>query len=163
MSLPLAHRFYVPKTAIEAKSGNMKISGKQSLFQTKLDQAAEMLIQLAHHFVGVAVTVVCDSWFGNDGLFKPVGKHLGASFHLLSRLRSNTVVYTMAPKEKSKKRGRPRNYGNRLGTCAEMAARFISHASIHRVFLYGKHRDVKAFSKTLMLKTLKCPVQVVWV
>ena len=161
--LPLAHRFYLPKKAIEAKLENMKISGKESLFQTKLDQAAEMLIQLAHHFVGVAVTVVCDSWFGNDGLFKPVRKHLGASFHLLSRLRSNTVVYTMPPKEKSKKRGRPRKYGNRLGTCAEMAARFISHASIHRVFLYGKYRDVKAFSKTLMLKTLKCPVQIVWV
>jgi len=161
--LPLAHRFYLPKKAIEAKLENMKISGKESLFQTKLDQAAEMLIQLAHHFVGVAVTVVCDSWFGNDGLFKPVRKHLGASFHLLSRLRSNTVVYTMPPKEKSKKRGRPRKYGNRLGTCAEMAARFISHASIHRVFLYGKYRDVKAFSKTVMLKTLKCPVQVVWV
>lgn len=161
--LPLAHRFYLPKKAIEAKLENMKISGKESLFQTKLDQAAEMLIQLAHHFVGVAVTVVCDSWFGNDGLFKPVRKHLGASFHLLSRLRSSTVVYTMAPNEKSKKRGRPRKYGNRLGTCAEMAARFISHASIHRVFLYGKYRDVKAFSKTVMLKTLKCPVQVVWV
>jgi len=68
--LPLAHRFYLPKKAIEAKLENMKISGKESLFQSKLDQAAEMLIQLAHHFVGVPVTVVCDSWFGNNGLFK---------------------------------------------------------------------------------------------
>ena len=161
--LPLAHRFYLPKKTIEAKFENMKISGKESLFQTKLDQAVEMLIQLAHHFVGVPVTVVCDSWFGNDGLFKPLRKHLGASLHLLSRLRSNTVLYTMPPNRKSNKRGRPRKYGNRLGTCAEMAARFIFQASNHRVFLYGKYRDVKAFSKTVMLKTLKCPVRVVWV
>ena len=49
--LPLAHRFYLPEKAIEAKLENMKISGKEPLFQTKLDQAAEMLIQLSHHLV----------------------------------------------------------------------------------------------------------------
>jgi hypothetical protein len=161
--LPLAHRFYLPKKAIEAKLDNMKIPGKDSSFQTKLQQAAEMLIQLSHHFVGVAVTVVCDSWFGNDSLFKPLRKHLGDSVHLLSRLRSNTVVYTMPSNGTSKKRGRPRKYGHRLGSCAEMAARFVSHASTRRVFLYGKYRDVNAFAKTVMLKTIKCPVRVVWV
>ena len=159
--LPLAHRFYLPKKAIEAKSDNMKISGKEPLFQTKLGQAAEMLIQLAHHFPGARVIAVCDSWFGNNGLFNPLRKHLGASVHLLSRLRSNTVLYTMPPNGKSKKRGRPRKYGHRLGSCAEIAAGFISHASTHHVFLYGKYRDVNAFSRTIMLKTLKCPVRVV--
>ena len=44
-----------------------------------------------------------------------------------------------------------------------MAARFITHASIHRVFLYGKYREVNAFSKVVMVKTLKCHVRVVWV
>jgi len=162
--LPLAHRFCLPKKAIESKSDNMNISGKATLFQTKLQQAAEMLVQLAHHFVGVPVTVVCDSWFGNDGLFKPVRKHLGASFHLLSRLRSNTILYSMAPTKRTKgKRGRPHKYGNRLGTCTEVAARIKPQASNHRVFLYGHYRDVLASTKIVMLKTLKCPVQVVWV
>jgi len=161
--LPLAHRFYLPKKAIEAKLDNMMIPGKKSSFQTKLDQAVEMLIQLAHHFDRVRLLVACDSWFGNNGLFKPLRKHLGNSVHLLSRLRSNTILYAMPQNETSKKRGRPRKYGPRLGSCAEMAARFISHASIHRVFLYGKYRDVNAFSQTVMLKTLKCPVRVVWV
>ncbi len=161
--LPLAHRFYLPQKALASKSDTMDIPGMATSFHTKLEQAAEMVIQLAHHFAGVPVTVVCDSWFGNDGLFKPVRKHLGSSFHLLSRLRSNTVLYTMPPNGKSKKPGRPQKYGNRLGACAEMAARFISHASCHRVFLYGKYRDVNAFSKTVMLKTLKHPVRVVWV
>ncbi|MBW2608038.1 MAG: hypothetical protein JRD05_10430 [Deltaproteobacteria bacterium] len=57
-----------------------------------------MLFQLAEHFNGFPLTVVFDSWFGNNGLFKPVRKHLGGLFHLLSRLRSNTILYSMAPK-----------------------------------------------------------------
>lgn len=161
--LPLAHRFYLPKKAIEAKLENMKVPGKDTSFKTKLDQAVEILIQLSHYFVGAPITVVCDSWFGNDGLFTPLRKHLGTSVQLLSRLRSNAVLYMMPHEGTSKKRGRHRKYGLRLGSCAEMAARFISQASTHRVFLYGKYRDVNAFSKTVMLKTLKCPVRVVWV
>jgi len=161
--LPLAKRFYLPKKAVDKKLDNMKIPGEESSFQTKLEQAADMIIELAHHFTGANVTVVCDSWFGNNGLFKPVRDLLGSSFHLLSRLRSNIVLYSMPQNGTSKKRGRPRKYGLRLGSCAEMAAIFMSHASIHRVFLYGKYREVNAFSKTVMLKTLKCPVRVVWV
>jgi len=118
--LPLAHKFYLPKKAIASKSQSMNIPGKTPSFHTKLQQAAEMIIQVAHHFAGVPVT---DSRFGNDGLFKPVHRHLGSSFHLLSRLRSNTVLYSLPPATRAKgKRGRPRKYGNRLGTCAEMAA-----------------------------------------
>jgi hypothetical protein len=161
--LPLANRFYLPKKAIESKSDNMNIPGKVASFQTKLEQAAEMLVQLAHHFDNVRVTVVCDSWFGNDGLFKPVRKHLGDAFHLLSRLRSNTVLYALTPKRTKNKRGRSRKYGDRLGTCTEIAAEIKTNASIHRVFLYGHYRDVMAVAKPVMLKTLKCPVRVVWV
>lgn len=139
----------------------MKISGKDSLFQTKLDQAVEMLIQLSHRFVGVPITVVCDSWFGNNGLFKPLRKHPGDSVHLLSRLRSSIVLCAMPQNGTSKKRGRPRKYGHRLGACAEMAAKFVSHASTRHVFLYGKYRDVNAFSKTVMLKTLRRHIRVV--
>jgi len=161
--LPLAHRFYMPKKAIVSKSNNMNIPGETTSFHTKLEQAAEMLVQLAHHFVGVTVTVVCDSWFGNNGLFKPLRKQIGASVHLLSRLRSNTVLYAMAPKRAIGKRGRSRKYGNRLGTCAEVAAMTKTKASSHCVFLYGHYRDVLSFTKVVMLKTLKCPVRVVWV
>ena len=161
--LPLAHRFYMPKKAIASKSDNMNIPGIATSFHTKLQQAAEMIIQLAHHFVGVPVMVVCDSWFGNNGLFKPLREQIGTSVHLLSRLRSNTVLYTMPPNGKSKKPGRPQKYGNRLGTCAEIAARTKTLASSHRVFLYGHYREVMAATKLVMLKTLKCPVRVVWV
>jgi hypothetical protein len=162
--LPLAHRFYLPKKAIASKSDNMDIPGETPSFHTKLQQAAEMIIQLAHHFVGVPVTVVCDSWFGNNGLFRPVRKHLGTLFHLLSRLRCNTVLYSVLPTKRPKgKRGRPRKYGRRLGTSSEMAAKMKTKASTHRVFLYGHYRDVLASTKVVMLKTLKSPVRVVWV
>ena len=161
--LPLAHRFYLPKKAIASKLDNMDIPGVATSFHTKLQQAAEMIIQLSHHFDGVPVTVVCDSWFGNNGLFKPIRKHLGTSFHLISRLRSNTVPYALPPKRTSKQRGRSRKYGRRLGTCAEMAAGIKSEASCHRVFLYGQYREVLASTKVVMLKTLKHPVRVVWV
>jgi len=66
--LPLAHRFYLPKKAIALKSDNMNIPGKATLFQTKLEQAAEMFDQFAQHFGGVPVTAVSDSWFRNDAL-----------------------------------------------------------------------------------------------
>ncbi len=161
--LPLAHRFYLPKKALASNSDTMSIPGKATSFHTKLEQAAEMIIQLAQHFVGVPVTVVCDSWFGNNGLFKPVRKHLGTSFHLLSRLRSNSVLYTLASKRTAKQRGRSRKYGRRLGTCAEMAATIKPESSCLRVFLYGHYRDVLASTKVVMLKTLKCPVRVVWI
>jgi len=161
--LPLAHRFYLPKKAIDSKLDNMRVPGKVVSFQTKLHQAVEMVTQVAHHFPGVGITVSCDSWFGNNGLFKPLRDKLGNLVHLLSRLRSNTVLYSMPLKSASKKRGRRRKYGDRLGSCAEMAAKFIARASTYRVFLYGKHREVNAFSKIVMLKTLKCPVRVVWV
>ena len=146
-----------------AKIDNMRAPGKEISFRTKLQQAVEMIIQVVQHFVGVDIIVACDSWFGNDGLFKPLRKQLGSLFHLLSRLRSNTVLYAMPQKGSTKTRGRRRKYGRRLGSCAEMAAEFIAHASTYRVFLYGKHREVNAFSQIVMLKTLKCPVRVVWV
>ena len=161
--LPLAHRFYLPKKAIASKTDNMNIPGEATLFQTKLEQATEMLVQLAGHFPGVPIMVVCDSWFGNNGLFKPVRKYLGDSFHLLSRLRCNIVLYATAPKRTSGQLGRSRKYGDRLGTCTEMAARLRMKALCHRVFLYGRYRDVMATANVVMLKTLKHPVRVVWV
>ncbi|MGB5735409.1 MAG: transposase, partial [Thiohalocapsa sp.] len=33
----------------------------------------------------------------------------------------------------------------------------------YRVLRYGKQRDLLAFSQVVMLKTMKCPVRVVWV
>ena len=161
--LPLAHRFYLPQKAINSKLNNMKIAGETPSFKTKLEQSVDILVQLAHHFKGARILCVCDSWFGNNGLFKPARKHLGNLFNLLSRLRSDIVLYSLPPEKLSGQRGRSRKYGNRLGNCAEMAATVKAQASQLRVFLYGDYRDVLLYSTVVMLKTLKCPVRVVWV
>ncbi len=108
-----------------------------------------MVVELAKHFVNVPITIVCDSWFGNNGLFKPLHKHLGILFNLLSRLRSNTVLYAIPSKRKKGQRGATRKYGNRLGLFAEMAAQLRSQASCYSVFLYGHYREVQAVTREL--------------
>ncbi len=44
----------------------------------------------------------------------------------------------------------------------ECAAKWKEEAEIYTVFLYGKKREVLAYPQTVMLKTMKCPVRVVW-
>jgi hypothetical protein len=88
---------------------------------------------------------------------------LGERFHLLSRLRCNNVLYAQPDAAQSGQRGRRRKYGKRLGSVTEMAAEVRQQAKTYTVNLYGKHRDVCAYDAVVMLKTLKCPVRVVWV
>ena len=56
--LPFAHRFYLPQKALTSKSGNMNIPGKTVSFKTKLEQAVDMLVQLAHHLTGLKFCVL---------------------------------------------------------------------------------------------------------
>ena len=109
---------------------------------------------------------VTDSLFGNDGLWSRLERGRNGDFHLLSRLRSNLTLYALpaavSPGDKPKK-GRPKKYGVRFGSVDQCASRLRECAETCRVFLYGKQRDVQAFSQLVMLKTMKCPVRVVWV
>ncbi|MBC8246595.1 MAG: transposase [Deltaproteobacteria bacterium] len=104
-----------------------------------------------------------DSWFGNQGLWKPVRQVLGERFHLLSRLRSNNVLYDQPGDRKPGQRGKPRKYGQRLGSATEVARTVQQWATNYSVHLYGKQRQVLAYDRIVLLKTLKCPVRVVWV
>jgi len=122
-----------------------------------------MLVELSACFCGVSILVVCDSWFGNKGLFAPARQMLGEAFHMLSRLRCNIILYAMPPAKVPGQPGRKKKYGDRMGTTAEVAARMKAQAKSYSVFLYGKQREVLAVSTTLMLKTLRCPVRVVFV
>ncbi len=54
-------------------------------------QSVEMILQIATHFAEKPILVVCDSWFGNNGLWGPL-QQSGQPVHLLSRLRSNTAL-----------------------------------------------------------------------
>lgn len=161
--LPLAFRFYLPEKAIAAATVNMKKDGQVLPFDTKLAQAATMLQEVAAHFADAPVVAVTDSWFGNNGLLKPMRAMVGSRFHLLSRLRSNSALYALPPTRKAKQRGRPRKYGQKLGSMADWGAGLRDLAKTYTVHLYGKPRDVNATDQVVMLKSLKCPVRVVWV
>lgn len=160
--LPLAWRFYFMKKDIQAQSENTQTSGVTATFQSKMVQAVEMLCSVAAHFAPLPVLVVTDSWFGNDGLLRPLNKS-DFTFDLLSRLRSNITLYDLPPPRLPHQRGRSRKYGAKLGAVSEGASYYREQAQAVSVFLYGKHREVSTHAQVVMLKNLRCPVRVVWV
>ena len=50
-----------------------------------------------------------------------------------------------------------------MGNATSLASDLKSQARSFSVNLYGKQRDIFAYSQIMMLKTLKCAVRVVWV
>ena len=159
--LPLDYRFYHLKKNIE--NLNRGIKGAKIEFETKLAQAAEMITGVAEAFGQISILTVTDSWFGNNGLFKPLRSRLGQRFHIISRLRSNNTVFKLPGQQAKKTPGRPRKYGKKLGDASFLAARFKSLANEITVNLYGRKRSVFAYAHVVMVKTLKCPIKVVWV
>jgi len=159
----LDFRFYLALKTIIGQKETATIRGSVVPFQTKLVQAGLLLIGIGQYFSDAPLLAVMDSWFGNESLWKPVHQTLGERFHILSRLRSNAVLYAEPEAIKPGQRGRRRKYGQRLGPTSEMAATVRTSATTYRVDLYGKQREVVATTAVIMLRTLKCPVRVVWV
>jgi len=159
--LPLAFRFYHMEK--EIKAGKVKINNKKLPFQTKFEQAVEMLSSVSKAFRDMPVLVVTDSWFGNNGLVKPMRATVGKHCHILSRLRVNASLFDLPPERGEKQRGRARKYGNKMGNASTLAEQSKNAAKTYSINLYGKQRDVVAHDEILMLKTLKCAVRVVWV
>jgi hypothetical protein len=160
--LPLAWRFYFMKKDIEAQTVSTQKSGRTVAFQSKMAQAVEMLTAVATSFTGTPVLVVADSWFGNNGLFRPLSE-AEFTFQLLSRLRSNITLYDLPPQRLPQQRGRSRKYGAKLGAVSDLAAGYRAQARPVSVFLYGKQREVLARDRVVMLKNLRRPARVVWV
>ena len=158
--IPLAFGFYLRRQTLNA--GCIRLRRKALVFADKFAQAVELIARLGAFFRQVPVLVVTDSWFGNNGLFKPLRARLGARVHLLSRLRVNAALYAL-PEPAPGKAGRPRKYGKRLGNAAELAAVMREQAQTYALHVYGAVREVVAAEQVVMLKTLRCPVRVVWV
>ncbi|MEZ4549908.1 MAG: transposase [Desulfobacterales bacterium] len=156
--LPLNYRFYHMKKSIEKMAGKSKIK-----FESKLGQAAQMITQIADVFTNTAIIVVTDSWFGNNGLWKPLTEKLGQRIHMISRLRSNNNVFELPDAYPKKGPGRPKKYGKKLGNTSSLADRYKHRVQEFSINLYGRVRTVVAYDRIVMLKTLKCPVRVVWV
>ncbi len=160
--LPLGFAFYFMKKTLQ--QAIVQIDRKPVVFRSKFEQAIEILVRLAGVFEGASMLVVTDSWFGNAGLLRPLRAALDERAHLLSRLRVTAVLYsTVEPSRGRRRPGRPRKYGQRLGSVTDLAGNVQDQAKTYRVTLYGKSREVLAYDQVGMLKTLRCPVRVVWV
>jgi transposase len=148
---------------IKAESETAKRQGKVMPFESKMEQAAAM-IQEIHNFYQQRVLIVADSWFGNDGLWSRLDRGQDGCFDLLTRMRKNNTLYDFPLKPGGKRgKGRPPKYGDRLGSVDDCAVKWKEKAQTYTVFLYGKEREIQAYSQVVMLKTLRCPVRVVWV
>jgi hypothetical protein len=158
--LPLAFAFYLRRKSL--RSACIRVRAKAVVFRSKFEQAVELIGRLGRVFADAPILVVADSWFGNNGLLKPLRDCLGERAHLLSRLRVNAVLYAF-PELIGARPGRPRKYGKRLGNAAQLAAAMRGQANIYTLHVYGALREVVAADQLAMLKTLRCPVRVVWV
>ncbi|MBT9439415.1 MAG: transposase [Desulfobacterales bacterium] len=159
--LPLSYRFYHLKKSIEQRK--QACSKPEIEFETKLDQAVNMITDIAGAFSNTRIMVITDSWFGNNGLWKPLHKKLGQWFHMISRLRSNNNVFDLPGARTKSGPGCPRKYGKKLGNASSLAVIYKHLAKEYNVNLYGSSRTVVAYDRVVMLKTLKCAVKVVWV
>jgi hypothetical protein len=158
--LPLAFAFYFRRNTLE--NHNIKVRGQAVVFRSKFEQAVALIGKLGAVFSDVPVLVVTDSWFGNNGLLKPLREQLGERAHLLSRLRVNSALYGL-PESAKGHPGRPRKYGERLGSAAQLADGMRAQAKPYTLHLYGAPREVMAAERVVMLKTLRSQVRVVWV
>jgi hypothetical protein len=73
--LPLSFRFFHQRKEIE--SNNVSYRGKTVDFQSKHEQAVSMISEVAAVFSETDIIVVTDSWFGNNGMWKPLRKKIG--------------------------------------------------------------------------------------
>jgi hypothetical protein len=158
--LPLAFAFYFRYQTLHTRC--IRVRGQAQVFQTKFAQVVALIVRLGAVFTAVPVLVVCDSWFGNNGLLKPLRAQFGTRAHILSRLRSNAALYEV-PTPTPGRAGRPRKYGVRAGTAAQLATTLRAEAQSYTLHLYGRMREVVAVERLVILKTLRCPVRVVWV
>ena len=159
--MPLSQRYYFPKDEISKNKPTFK--SEEISFQNKHQQAVEMLAVVGEIFPQQDILVVADSWFGNQGLWKPLRKELGKRAHLLSRLRANNNLYGLPGLPLVKRAGRPKKYGQHHGTTTSLAEANRERARETIVNLYGRLRTVWAYEQIVMQKTLKCPIRVVWV
>jgi hypothetical protein len=158
--LPLAFAFYLRKATLALRC--VRLRGRALTFETKFTQAVRLIQTFARVFPRAPILVVTDSWFGNNGLLKPLRQALGSRAHLLSRLRVNAVLHDL-PGAVAGRAGRPRKYGERLGSVKAMQGARRAIARTYSLNLYGRVRDVVAAEQVVMLKTLRCQVRVVWV
>ena len=79
--LPLTWRFYHLKKHLE--NLHRFLNEPRIEFETKLAQAVDMITDIAGAFGQTRIMTITVSWFGNNGLFKPLRNQLGRRLHII--------------------------------------------------------------------------------
>lgn len=95
--LPLSHRYYHLQKDIEQNRPTH--CGKEIKFQSKHSHAGDMIADVAAEFPESNIIIVSGSWFGNNGIWKPLREKLGNRAHMISWLRSNNSNLSDQPEE----------------------------------------------------------------
>jgi hypothetical protein len=74
--LPLAFAFYLRQATLALRC--VRLRGRALTFETKFTQAVRLVAALAGVFPRAPILVITDSWFGNNGLLKPLRQALGS-------------------------------------------------------------------------------------
>jgi len=143
IGLPILAKLYIRRQDIAKLPGHYRWP-----FQTKLQQAAELIRWAAHMAAkaGKRLWIVADGFYAKRPVFK-TARALGAV--LIGRLRKDAVLWT--PPQRRKKgqrrgRGRPRKYGKQRISLAKRAAQRRGWFWVECV-LYGQpvRKKVKTF------------------
>ena len=105
IGLPILSKLYVRRK-------NFKRVPKSWSFQTKLEQAADMVEWLAlwMRFFGKSLWIVVDGAYAKRPFLK---RAMAAGVVVISRLRCDAALFDLPPKPKLHQRGRKRKYGKR--------------------------------------------------
>jgi SRSO17 transposase len=137
LCLPVLFRLWQPRCKQIAKGKpDPERPGKPELAREMIDLLAARLRGRTIHVVGDAAYAT-EAWRGLPG-------HVTVT----SRLRSNAALYAPKPGPTGQ-RGRPRKWGERLGSLTRTATNPATQWAAHTVHRYGKN-------ETVMLATIDC-------
>jgi len=142
IGLPLLGKMYV-----RARDVNSATSSRKVQFKTKLQQAAELVKWASHCCRNLAkeLWIVTDGGYTKVGFLKPA---IRARATVITRLRKDAALCSLAKPVKKRRRGRPRKYGKRINLCHK-AAKNKGWSAVN-VMLYGRKETkwVKMFKAT---------------
>jgi hypothetical protein len=132
-----------------------KAVAEGKVYRSRIQMAAEMVTQMRCIVKG-PFTLVADGLYAKKTLIQAC---IAEGICFISRLRCDASLYEIPQQPKVKPRGRPRKYGKKLGTLAELGADRKGFVK-YRLKLYGKMQTVRVKRIEAMWKPAAAPIEV---
>jgi hypothetical protein len=145
LCFPLLTQLFVPEKAV----------AKGKVYRSRIQMAVEMVTQIKGIVKG-PFTLVADGLYAKKTLIQSC---IAEGICFISRLRCDACLYQIPKQPKVKPRGRPRKYGKRLGTLAELGADRKGFVK-YRLRLYNEMRTVRVKRIEATWKPAAAPIQV---